>query len=55
MKAQLETRFSTIPVGGIHDSQANAYLKKPSTLDGLLSAAQDITDCWVRTATLPPH
>src|SRR5947209_7500998 len=38
-----------------YDSHANAYLKKPSTLDGLLSAAQDITDFWVRTATLPPH
>lgn len=38
-----------------YDSHANAYLKKPSTLDGLLTAAQDITDFWVRTATLPPH
>lgn len=38
-----------------YDSHANAYLKKPSTLDGLLSAAQDITNFWVRTATLPPH
>lgn len=38
-----------------YDSHANAYLKKPSTLDGLLAAAQDITNFWVRTATLPPH
>jgi CheY-like chemotaxis protein len=38
-----------------YESHANAYLKKPSTLDGLLTAAQDITDFWVRTATLPPH
>ena len=38
-----------------YDSHANAYLKKPSTLDGLLTAAQDITDFWVRTATLPPR
>lgn len=38
-----------------YDSHANAYLKKPSSLDGLLSAAQDITNFWVRTATLPPH
>jgi CheY-like chemotaxis protein len=38
-----------------YDAHANAYLKKPSTLDGLLTAAQDITDFWLRTATLPPH
>jgi len=38
-----------------YDSHANAYLRKPSTLDGLLTAAQDITDFWVRTATLPPR
>ncbi len=36
-----------------YDSHANAYLKKPSTLDGLLTAAQDINNFWVRTATLP--
>ena len=36
-----------------YDSHANAYLKKPSSLDGLLNAAQDITNFWVRTATLP--
>lgn len=36
-----------------YDSHANAYLKKPSTLDGLLSAAQDITNFWMKTATLP--
>jgi chemotaxis family two-component system response regulator Rcp1 len=36
-----------------YDAHANAYLKKPSTLDGLLSAAQDITNFWMKTATLP--
>jgi CheY-like chemotaxis protein len=36
-----------------YDSHVNAYLKKPSTLDGLLSAAEDITNFWLRTATLP--
>ncbi len=36
-----------------YDCHVNAYLKKPSTLDGLLSAAEDITNFWLRTATLP--
>ena len=36
-----------------YDAHANAYLKKPSTLDGLLAAAQDITNFWMKTATLP--
>lgn len=31
----------------------NAYLKKPSSLETLMSAAQDITNFWLRTATLP--
>lgn len=36
-----------------YDAHVNAYLKKPSTLDGLLTAAADITNFWLRTATLP--
>jgi chemotaxis family two-component system response regulator Rcp1 len=36
-----------------YDAHVNAYLKKPSTLEGLLSAAEDITNFWLRTATLP--
>ncbi|HEX7361166.1 MAG TPA: response regulator [Bryobacteraceae bacterium] len=36
-----------------YESHANAYLKKPSTLDGLMSAAQDIKSFWMETATLP--
>jgi two-component system, chemotaxis family, response regulator Rcp1 len=36
-----------------YDSHVNAYMKKPSTLEGLLSAAEDITNFWLRTATLP--
>lgn len=36
-----------------YDSHANAYLKKPSTLDGLISAAQQIKSFWMETATLP--
>ena len=36
-----------------YDSHVNAYMKKPSTLEGLLSAAEDITNFWLRTAILP--
>lgn len=35
-----------------YEEHANAYLKKPSTLEGLLAAAEHITDFWMRTATL---
>ncbi len=36
-----------------YESYANAYLRKPSTLEGLLSAAQDVKNFWMETATLP--
>ena len=36
-----------------YESHANAYLRKPSTLDGLLTAAQDVKNFWMETATLP--
>ena len=36
-----------------YESHANAYLKKPSTLDGLISAAERIKSFWLETATLP--
>ena len=36
-----------------YQSHANAYLRKPSTLDGLLAAAQDVKRFWMETATLP--
>lgn len=36
-----------------YESHANAYLKKPSTLDGLMATAQDIKSFWMETATLP--
>ncbi len=36
-----------------YQSHANAYLKKPSTLDGLISTAQHIKSFWMETATLP--
>jgi CheY-like chemotaxis protein len=36
-----------------YELHANAYLRKPSTLDGLLAAAEDIKNFWMETATLP--
>jgi two-component system, chemotaxis family, response regulator Rcp1 len=51
----LTSSRAEVDVRRAYNSHANAYLKKPTTLEGLLTAAQDITDFWVRTATLPPH
>lgn len=36
-----------------YESHANAYLRKPSTLDGLMNAARDVKNFWMSTATLP--
>jgi CheY-like chemotaxis protein len=36
-----------------YEAHANAYLNKPSSLEGLLSAAQDVKSFWMETATLP--
>lgn len=36
-----------------YESHANAYLRKPSTLEGLMAAAQDVKSFWMETATLP--
>lgn len=36
-----------------YQSHANAYLRKPSTLEGLLTAAKDVKNFWMETATLP--
>lgn len=36
-----------------YEAHANAYLRKPTTLDGLISAAQHIKSFWMETATLP--
>jgi len=36
-----------------YQAHANAYLKKPSNLDGLISAATHIKNFWMETATLP--
>jgi two-component system response regulator len=36
-----------------YEAHANAYLRKPATLDGLISAAQQIKTFWMETATLP--
>ncbi|MBV9441293.1 MAG: response regulator [Acidobacteriaceae bacterium] len=36
-----------------YESHANAYMRKPGTLDGLVSAARDVKNFWMETATLP--
>lgn len=36
-----------------YQSYANAYLRKPSTLEGLLNTARDVKNFWMETATLP--
>jgi CheY-like chemotaxis protein len=36
-----------------YESHANAYLRKPSTLEGLISAARQIKNFWLEIATLP--
>jgi CheY-like chemotaxis protein len=36
-----------------YEAHANAYLRKPSTLDGLMAAAEDVKNFWMETATLP--
>jgi CheY-like chemotaxis protein len=36
-----------------YQSHANAYLRKPPTLEGLLSTARDVKNFWMETATLP--
>ncbi|MCU1294103.1 MAG: Response regulator receiver modulated diguanylate cyclase/phosphodiesterase [Bryobacterales bacterium] len=49
----LTSSKAEIDVRRAYELHVNAYLKKPSTLEGLLSAAEDITNFWLRTATLP--
>jgi CheY-like chemotaxis protein len=36
-----------------YEAHANAYLRKPSTLEGLLAVAGDVKTFWLETATLP--
>ena len=36
-----------------YESHANAYLRKPTTLDGLMAAAKHVKNFWMETATLP--
>jgi CheY-like chemotaxis protein len=36
-----------------YESHANAYLRKPSTLEGLLNTARDVKNFWMETAILP--
>ncbi|HEX4164029.1 MAG TPA: response regulator [Bryobacteraceae bacterium] len=45
-RAEADVRFA-------YKHHANAYLKKPNTLEGLVAAAGKIKHFWLETATLP--
>ena len=49
----LPSSRAEVDVRRAYDSHANAYLRKPSTLDGLISAAAQIKNFWMELATLP--
>ncbi len=36
-----------------YDSHANAYVKKPSSLEGLMKAVMDFRNFWLQTVSLP--
>ena len=36
-----------------YDSHANAYMRKPTTLEGLIAAAEQIKNFWMECVTLP--
>ena len=40
-------------IGRAYDAHANAYVRKPTTLDGLLSAVRGLQAFWMETARLP--
>jgi two-component system, chemotaxis family, response regulator Rcp1 len=49
----LTSSRAEIDVKRAYDSHANAYLRKPSTLDDLISAANQIKSFWLECVTLP--
>lgn len=49
----LTSSRADVDVRRAYESHANAYLRKPSTLDGLFAAAQHVKAFWMETATLP--
>jgi CheY-like chemotaxis protein len=49
----LTSSRAEVDVRRAYDSHANAYLRKPSTLDDLISAANQIKSFWLECVTLP--
>jgi CheY-like chemotaxis protein len=49
----LTSSRADVDVRKAYDEHANAYLRKPSTLDDLISAAQQIKSFWIEYVTLP--
>lgn len=49
----LTSSRADVDVRRAYDSHANAYLRKPSSLDDLISAAQQIKSFWMECVTLP--
>jgi two-component system, chemotaxis family, response regulator Rcp1 len=49
----LTSSRAELDVKRAYDAHANAYLRKPSTLDGLIAAAEQIKHFWMDLATLP--
>jgi CheY-like chemotaxis protein len=49
----LTSSRADVDVRKAYDSHANAYLRKPSSLDDLISAARQIMSFWLECVTLP--
>ncbi len=50
----LTSSRAEVDVRRAYDSHANAYLRKPSSLEDLISAAQQIKSFWMECVTLCP-
>ena len=49
----LTSSRAEIDVRRAYESHANAYLRKPSSLEGLIAAAEHIKSFWMECVTLP--
>jgi chemotaxis family two-component system response regulator Rcp1 len=49
----LTSSRAEVDVRRAYESHANAYLRKPSSLEGLIAAAQHIKNFWMECVTLP--
>lgn len=49
----LTSSRAEVDVRRAYESHANAYLRKPSSLEGLIAAAEHIKSFWMECVTLP--